>query len=108
MPVYDYKCLKCGKEFEYQQRITDNALEYCPPEICEQEIKGQGKVERQISKNIGLVFKGTGFYLTDYVHKNNSNAKNGTNGKNGTSPTKKKISSDETKNSKDNSISPTK
>lgn len=88
MPVYDYKCLTCGKEFEYQQRITDNALEHCPAEICEHEIKGQGKVERRISKNIGLVFKGSGFYLTDYVHKNNSAAK--TNGStNGTKHTTK-------------------
>ncbi len=75
MPVYDYKCLTCGKEFEYQQKITDNALEHCPPEICEKELKGNGKVERLISKNIGLVFKGSGFYLTDYVHKHNSAAK---------------------------------
>lgn len=90
MPVYDYKCLTCGKEFEYQQRITDNALVHCPSEVCEQEIKGQGKVERLISKNIGLVFKGSGFYLTDYVHKNHSNSTTKTNGSSHTSTKAKK------------------
>lgn len=66
MPIYDYKCNKCGRVFEYQQRISENALTTCPPEICEQKANGNGEVERIISKNIGLVFKGSGFYLTDY------------------------------------------
>lgn len=70
MPTYLYKCKTCGKEFEYQQRITADALTHCPEEICESQNKGQGIVERKISKNIGLVFNGKGFYLTDYVHKN--------------------------------------
>ncbi len=70
MPTYLYKCKKCGKEFNYEQKITDDALTTCPEEICEQEIKGQGEVFRKISKNVGLVFNGSGFYLTDYARKN--------------------------------------
>lgn len=74
MPIYEYVCKTCGKVFEYQQRITEDALTHCPEEICECENKGQGTVSRKISKNIGLVFNGSGFYLTDYVHKNGSKA----------------------------------
>ena len=90
MPIYEYKCEKCGKVFEYQQRITDDALTHCPPEICEQEVKGQGKVHRIISSNVGLLFKGSGFYLTDYAKKNGSAAtpKNGNSKSNGKSTTK--------------------
>jgi len=69
MPTYVYKCRTCGKEFEYKQRITEDALTNCPAEICESEIKGKGNVERKISKNIGLQFNGNGFYLTDYANK---------------------------------------
>ena len=72
MPVYEYKCQKCGKEFEFTQRITENALEFCPEAVCEEAVKGIGSVERKISKNIGLVFKGSGFYLTDYARKTNN------------------------------------
>lgn len=74
MPIYEYKCNSCGKEFEIMQPITSNALEFCPKEFCDELEKGKGQVERKISKNVGLVFKGSGFYLTDYVHKNNSTA----------------------------------
>ncbi len=63
MPTYEYKCKKCGREFEYEQRITEEPLKNCIFEDCE------GEVFRKISKNIGLVFNGSGFYLTDYVHK---------------------------------------
>ena len=71
MPTYSYKCDTCGKEFSYQQRISEPALTHCPSDICECEVKGKGDVHRKISKNIGLVFNGSGFYLTDYVHKKN-------------------------------------
>lgn len=58
MPVYDYKCDNCG-HFAKKQRITEPALSQCP--IC------GGPVERLISKNIGVVFKGSGFYTTDHA-----------------------------------------
>lgn len=74
MPTYLYKCRTCGKEFEYNQRITEDALTTCPLEICEQEEKGKGMVDRRISKNIGLMFNGSGFYLTDYGKKHSSAA----------------------------------
>lgn len=72
MPIYTYKCKKCGKVFEWTQSIKCKPLEYCPEEICEEETYGKGEVERVISKNIGLIFKGSGFYLTDYSKKNSS------------------------------------
>ncbi|SHG51606.1 putative regulatory protein, FmdB family [Thermosyntropha lipolytica DSM 11003] len=56
MPIYDYRCENCGK-FEIKQRITEDPLASCP--TC------GGKVERLIGKNIGIVFKGSGFYTTD-------------------------------------------
>ena len=56
MPIYDYKCEKCGG-FDKKQRITEDALTECP--TC------GGAVHRLISKNVGIVFKGSGFYTTD-------------------------------------------
>ena len=61
MPTYEYKCLKCRKRFDQFQRITDPPLSKC--EFC------GGKAERQISTGVGLIFKGTGFYITDYKNK---------------------------------------
>ncbi len=57
MPTYEYKCEKCG-DFETWQSIKDNALETCP--TC------GSKVQRQISANVGFVFKGSGFYQNEY------------------------------------------
>jgi putative FmdB family regulatory protein len=69
MPTYEYKCRTCGKEFELKQSIKDDAIESCPEDICECQEKGKGEVFRKISKNIGVVFNGSGFYQTDYVNK---------------------------------------
>lgn len=74
MPVYEYKCEKCGREFEFQQRISEDPLTDCiliddSGESC------NGKVFRKISKNVGLMFKGSGFYLTDYANKKSSTPK---------------------------------
>lgn len=76
MPTYLYKCHTCGNEFTYEQRITEPALTHCPPEICPNQEKGKGEVVRKISKNVGFVFNGNGFYLTDYVHKKERAAEN--------------------------------
>ena len=58
MPTYDYKCLECDVQFEKFQGITAPPLEECPE--C------NGKVKRLISAGAGLIFKGSGFYITDY------------------------------------------
>ena len=70
MPTYVYKCKKCGKEFEVEQRITEDPLTKCPDENC------GGEVFRKISKNVGLMFKGSGFYITDYTKNHGSSASN--------------------------------
>ena len=74
MPIYEYRCKSCGKEFEYMQSIKADALTKCPSNVCEQMHKGDGEVERLISKNVGLIFNGSGFYLTDYAKKSSSSA----------------------------------
>ncbi|HEY8391678.1 MAG TPA: FmdB family zinc ribbon protein [Capillibacterium sp.] len=56
MPTYDYECSQCG-HFEWVQRITEDPLTVCPH--C------GGKVYRQISRNGSIIFKGSGFYVTD-------------------------------------------
>lgn len=58
MPTYEYKCRDCGHVFERFQGINEPAIAVCPE--CE------GRVQRLISSGGGLVFKGPGFYATDY------------------------------------------
>ncbi len=58
MPTYEYKCTKCGHVFEAFQKMSDAPLKQCP--------KCNGPVERLISGGTGLIFKGSGFYITDY------------------------------------------
>ena len=58
MPTYEYKCEKCGHRFERLQGITDEPLKKCPE--C------GGKIKRMISAGAGIIFKGNGFYQTDY------------------------------------------
>jgi putative FmdB family regulatory protein len=66
MPTYEYVCSKCGHEFEKYQPISAAALKTCPKELCGQKKWGKGKVKRAIGTGGGLLFKGTGFYITDY------------------------------------------
>lgn len=69
MPTYDYLCTTCGKQFEVVQSMKDDALTTCLESVCESEQRGKGAVERQISGGGGVIYKGEGFYLTDYVRK---------------------------------------
>ena len=60
MPNYDYQCQTCGHTFEVFQRMSDPKLEDCPETDC------VGKVKRLLGTGAGLIFKGSGFYQTDY------------------------------------------
>ena len=66
MPTYEYVCEKCGHQFEKFQSIAAKPLEMCPEDVCAQKRWGKGKVKRAISGGAGLIFKGSGFYITDY------------------------------------------
>ncbi len=66
MPTYEYICDKCGHKFEQFQSISAAPLSTCPKELCAQKTWGKGKVKRAISGGAGLIFKGSGFYITDY------------------------------------------
>jgi len=59
MPTYDYRCKACGHALEVFQSITEGAKRKCP--AC-----GKNKLERQIGAGAGILFKGSGFYQTDY------------------------------------------
>jgi putative FmdB family regulatory protein len=66
MPTYEYICSKCGHAFEKVQSIKAIALTVCPRDACPQKPWGKGKVLRRIGLGGGLIFKGSGFYATDY------------------------------------------
>jgi putative FmdB family regulatory protein len=70
MPTYEYVCQKCQHQFEIFQPITGQPLTVCPKEKCGQKQWGKGKVKRQIGAGAGLIFKGSGFYITDHRSKN--------------------------------------
>jgi putative FmdB family regulatory protein len=56
MPIYTYRCNDCGHEFELRQRMMDDPLTECPE--CEGHV-------RRVVNSVGVVFKGSGFYITD-------------------------------------------
>jgi putative FmdB family regulatory protein len=62
MPTYDYICAKCGHEMEVFQSMKDAPLALCP--ACKRRA-----LKRQVGGGAGLIFKGTGFYITDYKKK---------------------------------------
>ena len=66
MPTYEYLCAKCGHQFEKFQSIADKPLSVCPQDRCGKKKWGKGKVKRMIVSGGGLIFKGSGFYATDY------------------------------------------
>lgn len=60
MPNYDYKCQKCEHVFEVFQGMNDAKLTDCPKDDC------NGEVKRLLGTGAGVIFKGSGFYQTDY------------------------------------------
>ena len=68
MPIYGYRCTSCGHEFEIQQRMVDEPLKVCP--------KCQGKLTKMLYPT-GVIFKGSGFYTTDYKGSGKSESANG-------------------------------
>ncbi|MEN8150162.1 MAG: zinc ribbon domain-containing protein [Planctomycetota bacterium] len=62
MPTYDYKCTGCGHEFELFQKMSDGAKRKCPE--C-----GKLSLKRLMGIGAGIIFKGSGFYETDYKRK---------------------------------------
>ena len=59
MPTYEYECSSCGHKFEKFQSITAAPIKKCP--VC-----GKNTAKRLIGMGAGLIFKGSGFYITDY------------------------------------------
>jgi putative FmdB family regulatory protein len=86
MPTYEYKCEACGHAFEKFQSIKAGPIRKCPN--C-----GKMKVKKLISKGAGLIFKGSGFYITDYRsegYKDQAKAEGGSNNSGGESKTESK------------------
>ena len=89
MPTYDYECQKCGHAFEAFQQMSAEPLKKCPE--C------KGKVKRLLGTGAGLLFKGSGFYETDYrseSYKSGQNADKSTASKSKSSESSKKKSGD--------------
>ena len=68
MPTYEYRCSACGHDFEEFQSISASPLVTCPQ--C-----GKPSLKRVLGAGAGMIFKGTGFYLTDYKNKGNGSSK---------------------------------
>ena len=66
MPTYEYICSKCAHQFDVFQTITEKPLTVCPKDKCGMKRWGRGKIKRAIGTGAGIIFKGSGFYVTDY------------------------------------------
>ena len=69
MPTYEYHCQKCDQNFEMFQSMRDKPVATCPKELCRLPKWGHGKVKRLLGTGAGIIFKGSGFYSTDYRSK---------------------------------------
>ncbi|TET82140.1 zinc ribbon domain-containing protein [candidate division TA06 bacterium] len=73
MPIYEYECKKCGHRFEKIERTNSSERKVCP--VC------KGKAKRVLPSGVAFVFKGSGFYATDYAKKKPKPDDEGTSGK---------------------------
>jgi len=69
MPTYDYHCAKCDHNFEVFQSMREAPFRECPRKLCRLGRWGHGKVKRLLGTGAGIIFKGSGFYTTDYRSK---------------------------------------
>jgi putative FmdB family regulatory protein len=98
MPTYTYRCNNCENQFDIRQRMADAPLTDCP------ECKTEGSL-RKVLNSVGIVFKGSGFYITDSRGKKSAaapsaNGKSSENGSNGSSA-KAESTGDETSSKKE-------
>ncbi len=93
MPTYDYVCDKCQHEFELFQSMKDDPIKTCPK--CKSK-----KARRLIGGGSGIIFKGSGFYETDYKRKEQPKSENKTEPKADSKPNESKKSSDSKKETK--------
>jgi len=70
MPTYEYVCTKCGHEMESFHSMNDQPLKLCP--ACKRRA-----LKRKVGGGAGLIFKGTGFYITDYKKKSGTKPDSG-------------------------------
>ena len=77
MPIYEYRCKKCGSHFEKRQSVSEEPLKVC--EHCE------GELEKQWSLS-GFAFKGEGWYVTDYAKKSGAKSESGSAGESSSTP----------------------
>ena len=94
MPTYEYGCKACGYRFEEFQSMAEAPITICPE--C-----GEEQVQRFVSGGAGLIFKGSGFYITDYKNKSSSPGGNGNSQANG-SAEKPKTTADSDKSQEPN------
>src|SRR5688572_33474613 len=83
MPTYEYACPKCGNTFELVQSMRDEPLKKCP------KCKKTG-VKRLVGGGAGLIFKGSGFYITDYKNKGGGKKEGGGESKSESKPAESK------------------
>ncbi|MGC9454291.1 MAG: FmdB family zinc ribbon protein [Phycisphaerae bacterium] len=74
MPTYEYECQACGHSFERFQQMSDAPVKVCP--VC-----GKRKVKRLLGTGAGIIFRGSGFYATDYRNNSSGRGNGGSNGK---------------------------
>ncbi len=91
MPIYEYKCLKCGEQFEIMLRFNDQSPKSCP--ICKGEVK-------KLISNTSFILKGTGWYVTDYASPERKKALEAERGSNGKEYTPSKVSTTDKQNTK--------
>jgi putative FmdB family regulatory protein len=83
MPTYEYECESCGKTFELFQSITERPVKKCP--AC-----GRRKAQRRIGSGGAVIFKGSGFYKTDYRSEEYKRRTREESGTSGSTPAKEK------------------